>query len=616
MEKIIVLICLIVHFVFVSADDSTGVFRYGDTMNLQKHCSSKGMVYYEGTRKDNHFNVLNGFWNADFSPYLIRIVSLLGDNQDTSLYSFSNGNYVMSELYNSQGTSLFKHNEDVSHRINCKRYSSWDYGVKYDYGKNTWLNYYQDYDRYITPNPDPILSNNKLIKLLDKSKIVRSKIDTSEKSSYKVLSYWKDGELSISERIWLDDLLLFLYHVGLLSFFFYIIKTLFFRRLKIVLFRKMYCDFGKRTIKLLIKFITWSVYFVMPLFICLIVSSFVLAQLTTILVVIILLYFIFYILSSYYPIISLNIRRLLFIIPLVSLISIQFLFLNCSVKLQDGTLINVHWKRGTDVVKRIRIKKILNRIEPHVVDDNGEGYCLYLSPELFTMNDYSIIFDKYINYSFFFNEYLYVSYRNIQLVLDKLFTLSSVRFDIPTFIEYKNIENVESLALQASDSYYVYRELTSSYLNGQLRPSIDANRQLPSYEFVFIWDFKNNNQEEVDINDIVYYKHDSPDYDCIGFRLAYRPDCIGQRKIAIHGYLRSEKDSSGLPKNIYLYQLNGININELSNYESFQEINIESRYCKKEMIVYDIDNNVVTYITTPLGLEYYDYVPEFRFVGL
>ena len=91
--------------------------------------------------------------------------------------------------------------------------------------------------------------------------------------------------------------------------------------------------------------------------------------------------------------------------------------------------------------------------------------------------------------------------------------------------------------------------------------------------------------------------------------MTYTPNFI------IKGFLREDVSCDTLPTTIRLLSLNGKRVHDIPDYETFEELVMESRYDKKQITAIDIITQSYKSLTLPKGIELYDFYPAFWFEG-
>lgn len=297
-----------------------------------------------------------------------------------------------------------------------------------------------------------------------------------------------------------------------------------------------------------------------------------------------------------------------------------------TVYLCDGTKVDLHWRKGTDLIKRLCIKSIISDLQPVQVSDHGQTYILYISQCEVSESQIDLLNDEIFSWFIFSHAPLAkYSYRESQLALNLLEKISGINFDFLSYNEwlcaaqnkhhdvhvYDDIHDVNKGEMNIFGLKNIagnVPEYTSTYIK-QSRIGLAADTILTSYEHIVVCGNAYISNDSVDISIV--------DKDLkmggVGFRFIYRPNDIGRRMFLIKGILRNDRSRDNFPKQILLISLNGHPINRFSNYESFQEKLIESRYMGKNIEVLDVDTNKKLLLTMPAGYEEYDFIPLFYF---
>lgn len=313
-----------------------------------------------------------------------------------------------------------------------------------------------------------------------------------------------------------------------------------------------------------------------------------------------------------------------------------FCFVHTSgvLKLGDESKISVSWAPGTDFIKRVYIKEMFHDFMPVPIKNDKNQYTLYMNRLEFSEADFGIITDDLFSLlGVLFNKepLVEISYRECQLLIEKLNKITGVVFDMPTVNEwecatngtnyYRSSSKLDPVSVGISNKYGLVHivsnaaEYASNYYPDVKILSLDADTLINSYDFVAfcVGDSIGNHRK-------CYVDKNSNESTYLGipitFRLVYRPNNIGRRHFNIKGRLRSDKNNDTLPKDILLISLNGEKVRQLPNYETFQERLIESRYGKKTIEAIDLSTQENISLSFPEGIEFYDFVPEFWFEGL
>ena len=309
----------------------------------------------------------------------------------------------------------------------------------------------------------------------------------------------------------------------------------------------------------------------------------------------------------------------------------QFFNLNSKVKLADGKIINIKWQQGTCLIKRQLVKNIFSYLVPVTIYAKNKKYVIYISKYEFSEGDFAIINNEILSWfiaPLIKRPLTAFSFRESQIVLEIINNLCGVKLDFlsleewkyvsqqkkhsPNLLEYSwvNKGNVNQFGLvNISDNVSEY---TSNYFASNFHLGLAADTIIKNYNNIIV---AGN----------AYYSKDSIDW-CfvnknirdgkVGFRIVYRPENIGSRKFSITGYRCSEEDHINIPKSIKLIAIDGQKIEDINNYESFEELLIENRYKNRMIEAIDLSNISKIFISQPEGADYYDYVPMFSFEGI
>lgn len=309
---------------------------------------------------------------------------------------------------------------------------------------------------------------------------------------------------------------------------------------------------------------------------------------------------------------------------------LQFYRVNDTAELADGKKVEITWRRGTNLSKRFFIKRIIANMVPVPVLDHDKQYTVYVSKYEFREGDFSIVNDDFMSLiSFWIHDKPIrdLSFREARFVLQILKRICGVQFDFltinewqaaalnqphsPNKCEYEDVEDGKPNAYDLINIASNAPEYTSNYTS-TIRIGLAADTLLPSYSNVTIAGSPYLCDDTVSIG----YKNKNLRNGSVGFRLVYRPNNIGARQFHIKGTLRSDVNVAGLPNTIYLLSMDGIKIDELDNYECFEELFVECRFREKTIEAIDLSTNQKVKIEEPIGLGYYDYEPIFNFVGM
>ncbi|MBO7074730.1 MAG: hypothetical protein J6W12_07470 [Bacteroidales bacterium] len=338
-----------------------------------------------------------------------------------------------------------------------------------------------------------------------------------------------------------------------------------------------------------------------------------------------------------------RIKQITLLLSFVFLIggeSYQFFILKDTAYLHDGKKVQLNWRRGTDVIKRMRIKRIINNMIPiHIPDSDGNlKYTVYINKYEFTNGDKGIVSDALFGCINSKRPLYNISYREAQLLTENMCKLTGLKFDLPTLDEFNCAKKDEySYEYYADEkkvnngkpnAYGLYHmtsnvpEYTSSYSNMKTKIGLAGDTLIKSYDYVFV----DGGVYICGTNDIFYSLADNHiqiysvvnknyNIDNCGFRLVYRPDNIGSREFVIKGVLRNDKHCANYPKHIQLLSIDSHEINSMPNYESFQEKLIERRFHNSKLTAIDLTTNELIQLDIEPGYEPYDFYPEFSFNG-
>lgn len=298
------------------------------------------------------------------------------------------------------------------------------------------------------------------------------------------------------------------------------------------------------------------------------------------------------------------------------------------VELNNNELVPVSWAPGTDFVKRVYMRDLIKNLIPIPIQDNGFQYTLYLNKYEFSEVDFKVITDDTFNWlDLLFTKKPLVdfSYRECRLLIDKINMITGLTFDIPTvnewecatagerYIQPKQIKGIKKGNLNRYGLVNIVSnaaEYASNYYSDALKLSLDADSLISSYDFVAIC--RGDSLGNQKINFVEKNSNEA----LVTFRLAYRPNNIGKRCFNIVGVLRTDCQNDTLPMYVQLCAINNLPINRVPDFETFQELVIESRFAPKKYLVNDLISNKQLVLILPEGIEYYDFLPLFSFVGL
>ncbi len=284
-----------------------------------------------------------------------------------------------------------------------------------------------------------------------------------------------------------------------------------------------------------------------------------------------------------------KLNTIVFAIMMVFWIIFQTMYLD-EIIIKNNHEIKVSWRKGTDLIKRIFIKKIISEmIVCECVDTKNTNFDIFVSPTFVSQSFYDLIFDFSLYDAIMgSSKATNVSYRDAKQIIKIIKQISNIDFDIITYAEYQQVFHDNSIGEEFTSSYYI-----------QPCISLSANNLLYSYNNVVVCPTTKNGKNIKDT-----------ETDRAPFRLVYRTN-NKKRKFDILGYKRSEIIDNNIPNCIKLLSLNGVDIQKMYDYETFYEKLIESRFNKKEIEVLDTINNTNMTLTMPKGYELFDFMPLF-----
>lgn len=315
---------------------------------------------------------------------------------------------------------------------------------------------------------------------------------------------------------------------------------------------------------------------------------------------------------------------------IVTVLWIWYMFFNLdeTVKLNDGKEVNIHWRASTDPHKRLVIRHIFNNMYPVPIEDNGVKYTVYVSKYELTDGEFAIINDDVCGWLswLFGNDVLSnFSYRESQLVLNAISNISGVKLDFLSYYEWQtascgkhhNIHpNELTDANEGEENPFGLVNITGNiaeYSNTYAISSkigLSGDTLLPSFDGIIVC----GNAFLGKQSDLSFVNKNLRRGGA-GIRPVFRPENIGRKTFEIRGYLRSECNYTGFPKEILLKSINGEQIHKMNTYEDFEEKLIESRFHNKVIDAVDITNGKSLVLKMPKGLYYYDFVPYFSYIG-
>lgn len=307
----------------------------------------------------------------------------------------------------------------------------------------------------------------------------------------------------------------------------------------------------------------------------------------------------------------------------------QFYDTNEKLRLSDGYELNLKWQKGTGLIRRAYIRKLFSNMIPVKVNSNNEDYVLYVSKYEFSDGDLSVITNESFSSIFGCSKRATcgLSFRESQVVLEMLKALTGVKTDFLSYNEWKSIAKCNKhssndfeygkVTIGNSNEDGLFNilgnvpEFTSNYYNNNYRVGMAADTIFRAYNNVVVAGSAYRSNDSINFSFVNKNFREG----LVGFRVIIRPNDIGTRKFTIKGHLRSDRKYSGLPEKIELISIDGHCIENISNYESFEEILIECSTKKRTIEAIDLSLNKVISFEHPKGLSYYDLVPEFYFIG-
>ena len=307
-----------------------------------------------------------------------------------------------------------------------------------------------------------------------------------------------------------------------------------------------------------------------------------------------------------------------------------FYSLESHVNLSDGEKIQIHWRKGTDWAKRLIIKRILHDMVPVPVTDHGTSYTVYICKYEFTEGELAILNDDifgWIPYLFHNDALTGLSFREAQIILQKIGNLSGVKLDFFTYSEWQSASMGIEHACHKNELVSVddgtpnkfgliniasnAPEFTSSYYP-TIKLSINADTLIGTVNNVYVAGsaYVSNNPMSYSLVNKNLREGD------VGFRLIYRPGGIGARKFRVKGYKRTNNNDTNTPLEILIVSIDNRLITSFPNYESFEEYLIEHFYKTKHIDAFNLQTKKVENVIIPPGFGIYDFVPYFIFDGI
>ena len=306
---------------------------------------------------------------------------------------------------------------------------------------------------------------------------------------------------------------------------------------------------------------------------------------------------------------------------------IQFYRLDDTTKLSDGTEVQLHWKKGTAVLKRHVIHRMLNRMIPIAVQDHGREYTVYVSKYEFSTAELDVLNDDVCSWiSYLMNDSPVddLSYRESQIVLQRIHQLCDVPFDFLSYNEWLSA----SMHQPHAPHYSELCDVNEGDMNSLGLVHIASN--VPEYTSNYIWSYRISNAADTLLKAYNKMVVAGSAYLCddsilcsevnknlrqggVGFRVVYRPNGIGARQFQIHGICRSDRAYRNLPQFIQLVAIDGISLTSLDNYESFEELLVEKRHSLRTIEAIDLSTMQRVQFDEKQGADSYDYEPIFSF---
>lgn len=311
-------------------------------------------------------------------------------------------------------------------------------------------------------------------------------------------------------------------------------------------------------------------------------------------------------------------------------IYMQFYQVYDTVKLADGTKVEIQWRRGTDLPKRFFFKQMISKMVPVQVSDHGNHYNVYVSKYEFREGEWPVVNDEIFSWiSYFLHDEPKgdLSFREARFVVQFLKRICGVNFDFLTYSEWQSAALKQPHSPHENDYCDVDEgspnefglfniagnipEYTSDYC-GTNRLGLSADTLITSYNNINVAGYPFICEDSISFS----FMNKNVRTGSVGFRLIYRPNDIGARRFYIKGTLRSDRAFTKLPKEIKLISIDGHNISELDNYESFEDLLIECRFKKYSVQAKDMSTKKIFHFNQAKGFEYYDYEPVFSFIGM
>jgi len=569
-RRIIIIFSVLISCV-ISMQDAISKSIDSDSSKVFLLLDSTKLFWYE--EYNDTFDHISGFIENSSCEDRIKHIQMITGADDTIYVNTLMGNWVQSETLSCERDSY------TIRRINLSTHdnSSLNQRKKYDYRKSIWqiCNYSDDWSYF----------------------------SGSEYASNRTAFYKISDEDNFAEDKFLTKLVFF---ILILLAFYIIIPLWYFEKLTLA-----WIILGLATSLSFTFILKWDIIMqlILPL-ICIIATA-----------------CLFYV-PGYAGIIRAIGQTVLGSVIIIFFAYKQFYCIDEHIRLQDGYELNVTWKRGTGLLKRAYVRKILLNLTPVTVNADDDKYTLFVSKHEFSEGNLFVISDE--TFACFFagiERPLYCfSFREAQLVLEHMKLLTGVNLDFLTYAEWSSLAGNKRHSPNDLDYCKVKKgevsadglvnitsnmpEFTSSYYGGNYRISMAADTMYRSYNNILVAGSAYECTDSINVSVVNKNVRNG----LAGFRLVFRPNDVGARKFTINGYLRNDKEYTGLPEKIKLVSIDGDLIDHLPNYESFEELLIEGRLKKRRFEGVDLACDTLICFTQPEGLEYYDFEPEFSFV--
>lgn len=308
----------------------------------------------------------------------------------------------------------------------------------------------------------------------------------------------------------------------------------------------------------------------------------------------------------------------------------QFYSLESHIDLSDREMVHIHWRKGTDWTKRLVIKRILSNMVPVPVTDHGTSYTVYASKYEFTIGELAVLNDDifgWIAYLFHNDALAGLSFREAQIILQKIENISGVKLDFFTYPEWQSASlgidhachknELKSVNIGIPNKFGLVSiadnvpEFTSSYYP-TIKLGINADTLIGAVNNVYVAGSAYISDNPMNYSVVNKNLREGN----VGLRLVYRPRGIGARKFHIKGYKDKNYLNNDIPSEMLIVSIDNKLITDFANYESFEEYLTEHFYDTKHIEAFNIQTKKVENVIIPPGFGMYDFEPNFIFNGI